>query len=137
MTSVALFSVLNLIQEMESSKASSDEIIRAIKDICTDAYALETMSPCVGVKRVRSMSIFDKDFEQLVSTPATVESNGLESRRMHDDTLPGNSAVKRVTKTKDSTKLHSTSSDESIKKKYTSLISSLDRIKSSFKDGKV
>jgi hypothetical protein len=72
MSSIA--GLLLLLEELESRSTPADEILRHIKDICTDVHALETMSVANGLKRARSMSVFDKDFVHLVESPASETS---------------------------------------------------------------
>jgi hypothetical protein len=65
-----LSGVLTLLETLEASNTSPEEIIRQIKAVCSDAHALQSMSPCIGTKRVRSLSMFDKEFEDFVRSPA-------------------------------------------------------------------
>jgi len=66
----ALSGVLALLESLEASNTPPEEIIRQVKAVCTDAHALQSMSPFIGIKRVRSLSMFDKEFDEFVRSPA-------------------------------------------------------------------
>ena len=67
----AFSTLLTMLEKMETERVPPETVLAQLKEVCQDMHALETMSPQVGAKRMRSLSVFDKEFEQMVESPTT------------------------------------------------------------------
>jgi hypothetical protein len=66
----AFATLLTMLEKLEGEKLPADQVLAQLKEVCQDMHALESMSPMHGSKRMRSLSVFDKEFDKMVESPA-------------------------------------------------------------------